>query len=188
MGRPLIVHPSAPRPRPPRGYVRPLLAHPADATLRLVQLTRGYFATIDAADAAEVGKHNWHAAQGWRTMYAQRHLGGGVHETLHTLVARLSGMDAAPNVDHENGDGLDCRRANLRAASKAQNAWNAGLPRTNTSGIKGVTLHRQTGKWQAQLRASGSYRYLGLFGSIEDAALAVSAARRELHGSFARDA
>ena len=41
-------------------------------------------------------------------------------------------------IDHVNGDWRDNRIANLRIATRSQNAANSGPLRTNTSGFKGV--------------------------------------------------
>lgn len=51
-----------------------------------------------------------------------------------------------------------------------------GLRRSNTSGFRGVSLHRPTGKWSAEVWVDGKKLRLGLYGSKEDAARAVDAA------------
>jgi hypothetical protein len=55
-------------------------------------------------------------------------------------------------VDHCDGDGLNNRRSsNLRKATRGQNACNAKTRDDNTSGFKGVALHRASGKWQPRM-------------------------------------
>lgn len=39
----------------------------------------------------------------------------------------------------------------------------------NSSGIRGVSLNRRTGKWRAAIVFKGEYHYLGDFTNIEDA-------------------
>jgi len=51
-----------------------------------------------------------------------------------------------------------------------QNAQNVGLLRTNTSGYKGVTMQRRSGRWIAQIVHNHKRQYLGTFAKVEDAA------------------
>jgi hypothetical protein len=167
--------------------LRPVIPHPTDPTLALVELTKGYFAVISAVDSWEVGKYNWWAYVG-RAIHAGRTRklseGRGT-ELLHRFVATLAGIDVSEQVDHENRNPLDCRRSNLRAATHAQNRWNQKTRSDSKSGVKGVQWHRQTGKWAARLTTNGKVSNLGLFASIDEAARAVMAERERQHGEFA---
>jgi hypothetical protein len=89
-------------------------------------------------------------------------------------------------VDHINGDGLDNRRSNLRLATREGNQRNRAARRDNTSGLKGVSLHVSTGKWQARIRTGGEQVYLGVFTTPEAAHEAYAEAAIRLHGKFAR--
>lgn len=101
---------------------------------------------------------------------------------LHRLV-----MDApqGSQVDHIDGNVLDCRRANLRLASHAQNQRNSRIYRNNRSGFKGVSRYKRTGKWQACIKVDNKLRHLGYFPNPKEAAAAYDKAARELHGEFA---
>lgn len=81
-----------------------------------------------------------------------------------------------PEVDHINRDRSDNRLANLREATRTQNAWNTDAHASNTSGVRGVYWHKRAGKWHAQIAAHGQMIYLGLFDSIEEAGAAYRAA------------
>ncbi len=104
-------------------------------------------------------------------------------ELLHRLIAKTpEGWDT----DHENGNGLDNRRENLRTATRAQNLQNRGKQMNNTSGVKGVYWHKQRQKWHAEIHARGQKHSLGLHATKEQAADAYQKAALSLHMEFAR--
>jgi len=90
-------------------------------------------------------------------------------------------------IDHINGVRADNRIENLRLATGCENRWNRGMRPENTSGYKGVSYHKQTGKWVAQIGAnlSGTI-YLGLHDTAEDAHAAYCKASADLHGEFSK--
>ena len=89
-------------------------------------------------------------------------------------------------IDHVNGDPKDNSIENLREATRNQNAHNAKMLRTNTSGVKGVHWHKRKNKWCASVTVNGVAVHVGYFKDIEKAAEAVQAAREKHHGEFAR--
>lgn len=104
---------------------------------------------------------------------------------LHRLAwLYMTGEWPRHQIDHINRDKLDNRWANLREASGRQNGWNKPKMPNNTSGFKGVTFHKQTGKWQAQINYFGRNKYLGIFTKKNDAKQAYEAEAKSLHGEF----
>lgn len=89
-------------------------------------------------------------------------------------------------IDHINMNRSDNRFCNLREATHSENKFNRPKQSKNTSGHKGVTLHKPNSKWVAKICANGKHRNLGYFDTREDAAAAYAKAARELHGEFAR--
>lgn len=83
-------------------------------------------------------------------------------------------------IDHINSVRSDNRIENLRLVSHTENMKKLMMYRNNTSGITGVSIHKQSGKWQATIRFQGKKRFLGLFTSVEDAIKA----RKEAEMSF----
>lgn len=137
---------------------------------------------IDAADLPmllEFG-HRWslRREKKRRKSYAKTKSGSLL---LHRLL-----VPDAPQVDHINGNGLDNRRANLRACTNAENQRNRGRSANNKSGYKGVRWHAASRRWRAQIVSDGQQRTLGHFYSPEAAARAYDRAARQLHGEFAR--
>lgn len=98
----------------------------------------------------------------------------------------MTGEWPASCVDHRNLDRSDNRWSNLRAASYAENKWNAPRMKTNTSGVKGVHWFKQYGRWRSTIRAQGREHFLGYFDSKEEAEAARAEAAKKLHGDFAR--
>lgn len=159
--------------------------HPTDPSLFIVPLTRGYFAVIDAIDVSEIGQYAWRAHGKKPYVYAATGSRGGL-QLMHRVIGSAMGLSLAAMVDHRNGNTLDCRRSNLRDATRAQNLANAKMPRNNTSGHKGVTYVARYGKWQAQIKMAGKNHFLGYFHSATEAAHAADDARLRLHGEFSR--
>jgi len=158
-----------------------------------IALTRGLFATVDLVDA-DLQLFNWAAHRGKKTWYAIRSIERGPRGAskktcflLHRVIAERAGyaIDGI-EFDHHDGDGLNCRRLNLRPASDEQNAQNCRKRSDNTSGVKGVHWDTARRKWVAQIVASGKYHTLGRFESKGVAASAYAVAAKELHGDFAR--
>jgi hypothetical protein len=89
-------------------------------------------------------------------------------------------------IDHINSDCLDNRLSNLRCANRAQNNRNKGSYKNSKSGVKGVCLHKKTGKWFVQIKNDNRKIYLGLYSTIEEAANAYAEAANNLHKEFAR--
>lgn len=89
-------------------------------------------------------------------------------------------------VDHRNLIKSDNRIGNLRQASQSQNAANTGMRKRNTSGRKGVTWNKASGKWQAGIRVKGKDLYLGLFSDLDEAHAAYCKAANENFNQFAR--
>lgn len=131
--------------------------------------------------------HHWTAqrSDGGR-WYASRSRDG---ETilLHREVAARAGLAIdGLEVDHRDGNGLDCRRENIRPATPSQNSCNRKRRSDNKSGFKGVYWHSSIDKWVAEIAVSGRKQRLGCFVNKLDAAAAYAAAAVRLHGEFAR--
>jgi HNH endonuclease len=156
-----------------------------------IQLSKGCIAIVDERDA-DLARRYWHVTtEKGKPCYACGNTPLGSRSTakvyLHQIimercVGRL--LNSEEQVDHRNGNKLDCRRENLRIASHAQNRWNTG--HHNSSGLKGVYLHKRSGLWQASIRVNGKKHHLGYFRTPQEAHEAYKKAALELHGEFAR--
>jgi len=89
-------------------------------------------------------------------------------------------------LDHINGDRADNRIANLREAPSGENSWNHAVRRDSSTGVTGVSYHKDTGKFAAYIGEGGGLRHLGLFLTVEDAVRARKQAEAETFGAWAR--
>lgn len=97
-------------------------------------------------------------------------------------------IDHELQIDHINGDRADNRISNLRICDNAQNNWNKGVSKANSSGFKGAFLDKRDGRWAARIRVRDVIVTLGRFDTPELAHMAYCKAAAELHGEFARGA
>lgn len=124
---------------------------------REIPLTRGYVAIVDAEDYERVAQFKWCALVDLykdgtvRTVYGRRsiHKGGRRNQQLHRFIMGVT--DPTIDVDHRDGNGLNCTRENLRTATRSQNIANRGLQWDNKSGFKGVHWGKSVQKWVAQI-------------------------------------
>lgn len=95
---------------------------------------------------------------------------------------------SSEQVDHKDGSGLNNQRGNVRLATRSQNQMNKGKRTTpSQSQFKGVTWHKRSRKWYAQIRLDQKQIYIGMFNSEEDAAQAYKDKAKELFGEFYTD-
>lgn len=157
-----------------------------EGDVAFVPLTKGYTATIDAADVDYVSQWNWTASVTGHTVYACRTLSVDNKKNRVWLHRDLMRAEPGQIVDHADCNGLNNTRANLRFATEQQSAVNKRLLRRNTSGFKGVSWNRDCSRWQAHICIDGKSRYLGLYPTPEQAHAAYAEAAQRAFGEFAR--
>lgn len=167
--------------------------------LAYVELTLGYEAVIDASNVHLVAGRTWCASLKRRpdgtirSVYARANRsrlepkgvgGSGTWIWLHKV---LMPVESGQVVDHRDGDGLNNRMENLRAATHAENSRNQQIKSNNTSGYKGVSYYKSMRKWVATINIPGrGNKAVGFFDTKEAAAAAYHEAAAEHHGEFAR--
>jgi len=109
------------------------------------------------------------------------------HTFLHEAIMQLSGQEVpdGKEVDHKDGNRLNCLDDNLRICTRPENQQNRSKLSNNTSGHKGVSWSKSNKKWQAQITVSGKRIHLGYFDTKEDAARAYNVAAMKYYGEFA---
>jgi hypothetical protein len=150
-------------------------------------LTKGFSAVVDNEDY-DLSMLNWWAAPIGNCVYVARDVGGRKAKKrvlLHRVIAERMGLDLTNNVvDHINGNGLDNRRCNLRAVTRAENAKNlTGRRSNNTSGFMGVCYEpRYRHKWSASIFEGSKKTIIGRFDTAEEANAARLAVEKQRWG------
>ncbi len=157
-----------------------------------IQLTKGYVTVVDAIDAdlAILPEFfHWRINENGRNVYVQLYFKKRYQSFMHRIVlSRKLGRELVRGevVDHIDGNGLNNRRDNLRAATHQENMRNARLRKTNTSGYKGVCWNKVVKKWQARIWIGGRRTSLGYFDDPAEAYEVYCAAAREHYQDFAK--
>lgn len=115
--------------------------------------------------------------------YGQCSIGQGRQGLAHRYSYELAygPIPAGMMVDHTCHRKICVNPAHLRLATNKQNGENrAGVAAHNTSGYRGVTQIRKSGKWRAAIRHNGKVTNLGHFDTAEEAAAVVLLERLRL--------
>lgn len=102
---------------------------------------------------------------------------------LHRLVMNAKQGEV---VDHINGNPADCRRKNLRITTQHRNTYNSRLPKSSTTGYKGVCFDKRNKRYMAHIHPNGKTVFLGYFVKPEEAAIAYDRAASFYFGEYAR--
>lgn len=105
---------------------------------------------------------------------------------LHQVIFLMHHGYIPDYIDHADGNSINNRIENLRAATQSQNMGNSRAKKTNTSGYKGVTFRKDTNKWQASVMVNGKHISLGSHPTKEKAAEAYKRGAKIYFGNFSR--
>lgn len=146
-----------------------------------IKLTKGKVAIVDNAD------YKWLNQWKWCAILTDRKTGGyalrsrwdpSAKRRGQVLMHRLiMGEPDGMLVDHINRNSLDNRRENLRITTYSGDRANRGMFKNNTSGYKGVSAEKKSGKWKMVVRK--------VFDTPEEAARAYDKCARVLFGEYA---
>ena len=139
---------------------------------------------IDEEDYEKVNQFKWYlldSNKNGTTFYAISSINGKT-VLLHKFLV-------GPGIDHVNGNGLDCRKENLRPANRQQQAMNRRFKK-NKTGHMGVyfTNLSKIKPYQASIRLNGKNRSLGYYSTPEEASLVREQKAQEWFGTFYRGA
>ena len=150
-----------------------------------IQLTQGKIALVDDEDFEDLNQWEWYAAKNNNTFYAKRGIYSEGKRRQVLMHRQILNPPDDMQIDHEDHNGLNCQKNNLRHCTVSQNHWNSQLYRSNTSGFKGVSWEKESGKWVSYIKFNGKTKNLGRYFSKQQAALAYNKAAINLFGEFA---
>jgi hypothetical protein len=155
-----------------------------------IPLSLGREALIDSSDMELAQKFRWrlriHSSKSSNKCYAEAPITEEMRAvcnsdkkniSLHRL---LMGSPGGLQIDHRDGDGLNCRRKNMRPATESQNTSNRKYK--NKTGYRGVFVSGR--KYGAQIEVNGKNRHLGVRSTPEEAAILYDVHALETFGEF----
>jgi hypothetical protein len=164
--------------------LRQQVAQPLDQSYRFIPLTQNQIAIVDAEDFERISQYLWYASWNVNTksFYAARKTlkrdGPRKIIMLHSFIMDPpEGME----VDHEDWNTLDDRIDNLRICTPGQNK--AHRRSAGESGYRGVYRDKSCNRWKVAI--GRERKYLGLYESPEEGALAYDREAIRLYGKFA---
>jgi hypothetical protein len=163
---------------------------------KAIILNSGVSALVDDEDYPVISRFSW------RKVSQKGYAGTTIQfedKTYRTYYMHQMILATNQHVDHINGDHLDCRKQNLRAATFQQNGWNKWKPKASRHGesssqYKGVQKAVRvdgTPYWRVIIKTSSKgeiptkFVRLGPFASEIDAARAYNEKIVELRGEWA---
>lgn len=154
--------------------------------MREIPLTRGKVAIVDDEDYERVTSFRWSATKNAvsDTWYAKRNKSENCsYALLHRFILNAP---LGCEIDHINLDGLDCRKSNLRFATRQQNAANVPVRKqaNKVSRFKGVGWNKN-GYWAASVKVNGKEKS-SYWPTEHEAAMAYNRMAHEAFGEFAR--
>jgi len=162
----------------PKPVDRPEVVQPEDGRIKLIPLTKGKVAMVDAADFEPLSRFKWHAIKVGPNYYACSRKNGRTILMHREIMQPPKGMV----VDHKKPPTLNNCRENLRVCTQAQNRYNT-RHYGEKSPYKGVTPRGD--KWEAQIKHKGVTQRLGIYDDPAEAARVRDRKAVELFGEFA---
>lgn len=160
--------------------------------MKEIKLTQGQIALVDEDDYEKLSKYKWAAAYDKKRniFYAARGININkkiktirMHEEIMGTIGKDKKLYCVDHIDHNT---LNNQKNNLRICDIAGNMQNRRIPKSNTSGYKGVCrFYHDKNKFIAQIGHHGKYFRIGKYNTALEAAKAYNEKALELYGEFA---
>lgn len=147
--------------------------------MKEINLTKGMFVLVDDDDYEYLNSFNW-------CVSSHGYAKAGINKKTVYMHRMIMGYPKGYQIDHINENKLDNRKENLRICTSSQNRRNISVRKDNTSGYKGVTKYLYGDGWVAKINNGYKTINLGIFATLEDAAIAYNRKAIELFGEFSK--
>jgi len=137
---------------------------------------------VDDEDFEYLNHWKWKILSHKTSFYAARSTRKGTI-LMHRSILKLT--DSSILCDHDDHNGLNNQKYNLRTCTKAQNNRNVKSRLGSTSNYLGVSWDKVNSKWLSQITFENKVINLGRFKSEIQAAEAYNTKAVELFGEFA---
>ena len=160
--------------------------------MKVIELTRDQVAIVDDEDFERLAQWRWFCglSQDKKRFYAVRTAksSDGAHTPgIRILMHRvILGVKKGVLVDHQNMNGLDNRKQNIRICTPSQNLSNTTKRPNCSSVLKGACWDKERQKWLSSIQHDEKTYFLGRFSTEQEAHEAYRVAAVRLHGAFAR--
>ena len=132
---------------------------------------------VSPIDEEEISPYNWLIDPNG---YYRAYIPGIGREYLHRYIGCLMGLDLTKEIDHINCFKHDCRRENLRNASRHLQGINRLETAKMSSTPRGVDFKAGLAKpYQARIRINKKLVFLGMYATEQEASAAYEAARAD---------
>lgn len=143
-----------------------------------------YVALVDDEDYERVNQYNWSVSIDKKNIYALRkiRIPNNKFKTIklhHFILGKKQGFI----IDHEDRNGLNNQKSNLRHCTNTDNQKNRRA--SGSSKYLGVSWNKNENIWTSKIRIKGKNKYLGSFKNELDAANAYNESAKIHHGKFA---
>ena len=124
---------------------------------------------IRAAKKTHIGDQAGSIFKHRNTHYRQIMLDGSHYKAHRLAWLYMHGKWPEGQIDHKDGNGLHNWAKNLRDVNNCENQRNCRISSNNTSGVIGVSFHKKSGTWSANIGVNSKQKGLGYFIKMEDA-------------------
>lgn len=109
----------------------------------------------------------------------------GIPHQAHRLVWIYHFGTTKKFIDHIDGNRSNNKIDNLRLCDRFENAHNRKRCKRNKTGVKGVRVRPDNGRYEVRIAVRNKRLVLGSYDDLELAELVMVMAREKYHGSFA---